>query len=197
MRTLILTFTLLSFFIQVKSQETEIYLMQNNSIVKGKIIESADDSLRIRVDSLNTLAFAKTELEGKEFPVSKGVKKLQFKLMRQESNQTMRLFPGMYEIKNGKPAKGKIILVITTLGIVGVITSGVVFGVVLTSISGLYGVLAAFAKSIMIFAGSTAAIFVGTQMSLADINKDIQQKVKNRYYYRGLVSSHSAIITTE
>ncbi len=98
MRTTMLLFTLLTFFLQVKSQdsEVEIYLMQNNSIVKGKLLESSNDSVRIMVDSVTTLAFAKSELEGKELPVSKEVNKFRKKLMRKESIKIMNAFPGIY-----------------------------------------------------------------------------------------------------
>ena len=79
MRTTLLLITLLTFFLQVKSQGTdvEIYLMQNNLIVKGKLLESSNDSIRIMVDSVTTIAFAKSELEGKELAVSKEVNKFQ------------------------------------------------------------------------------------------------------------------------
>src|SRR5660398_161492 len=101
MKTFILLFTFLIFFLQVKSQdsEIEIFLMQNNSIVKGKLLESSNDSVHIMVDSVTTLAFAKSELEGKELPVSKEVNKFRIKLMRDKSKKTMHLFPGIYQIR--------------------------------------------------------------------------------------------------
>jgi len=188
MKTFILLFTFLAFFIQVKSQdaEIEIYLMQNNTIVKGKLLKSSDDSVRIVVDSLNTMAFAKSELEGKDLPVSKEVKKLRIKLMRKESKKPMSLFPGIYQIRNGD-TKGKIMFIFSGIGLIGAISSAVVFVVVLTTVPGLYGVLVAVAKSLITFAASAVFWSVGNIWSLGDISKKIEKKVKNRYYYRAAI----------
>ncbi|NDP22891.1 MAG: hypothetical protein GZ091_17705 [Paludibacter sp.] len=114
MRSIMLLLTFLTFCLQVKSQdsEVEIYLMQNNSIIKGKLLESSNDSVRISVDSVTIFAFAKSELEGKELPVSKEVNKFRKKLMRNESNKISNSFPGIYQIRNGETAKGKIMFVI-------------------------------------------------------------------------------------
>jgi len=189
-----LLFTFLTFFLQVKSQdsEVEIYLMQNNLIVKGKLLESSNDSVRIMVDSVTTLAFAKSELEGKELPVSKEVNKFRKKIMRKESNKISNSFPGIYQIRNGETTKGKIMFVITTIGIIGVISAGVVFVVVLSAIPGLYGGLVAFAKSIFVFATSFAFLGVGSGWSTGDRFKIIEKKAKNRYYYRGIISSNNS-----
>ena len=190
MRTTILLFTFLAFFLQVKSQESEveIYIMQNNSIVKGKLLQSSNDSVRIMVDSVTTLAFAKSELEGKELPVSKVVTKFRKKLMRKESNKISNSYPGIYQIRNGETTKGKIMFVITTIGIIGVITSGVVFVTVLLSIQGLYGGLVAFVNSMYVLIPSFAFLGVGNGWSSGDRYKQIEKKVKNRYYYRGIIS---------
>lgn len=198
MKTTMLLFTFLTFFLQVKSQnsDVEIYLMQNNSIVKGKLLQSSNDSVRIMVDSVTTLAFAKSELEGKELPVSKEVNKFRKKLMRNESIEIRNSFPGIYQIRNGETTKGKIMFGITTLGLIGLISSGVVFVVVLTAIPGLYGVLVAFSKSIFVFATSTAFLGVGSGWSTGDRYKSIEKKVKNRYYYRGILSSSNSILRT-
>ena len=190
MRTTMLLFTFLAFFLQVKSQESEveIYIMQNNSIVKGKLLQSSDDSVRIMVDSVTTLAFAKSELEGKELAVSKEVTKFRKKLMRKECNKISNSYPGIYQIRNGETTKGKIMFVITTLGIIGAITSGVVFVTVLISIQGLYGGLVAFVKSMYVLIPSFALLGVGSGWSKGDKYKLIEKKVKNRYYYRGIIS---------
>jgi len=198
MRTSLLLFTFLTFFLQVKSQdsEIEIYLMQTNSIVKGKLLESSNDSVRIMVDSVNTFAFAKSELEGKELPVSKEVKKFRIKLIRDESKKAGNLFPGIYQIRNGEITKGKIMLVLTTLGFVGLVSSGVIFVVVLTANPGLFGVLVAFVKAMYVFATSSAFLGVGSGWSSGDRYKIIEKKVKNRYYYRGVFSSNHSILQT-
>lgn len=198
MRITILLFTFLTFFLQVKSQdsEVEIYLMQNNSIVKGKLLESSNDSVRIMVDSVTTLAFAKSELEGKELPVSKEVNKFRKKQMRNESNKIRNSLPGIYQIRNGEITKGRIMFVITTIGIIGVISSGVVFVVVLSAIPGLYGVLVAFAKSMFVFTPSLTFLGVASGWSTGDRYKTIEKKVKNRYYYRGIISSSNSMLQT-
>ena len=199
MRTSIILFTFLAFFIHVQSQETEIeiYLMQNNSTVKGKLLESSNDSVRIMVDSLNTLVFAKSELEGKELPVSKEVKKFCRKLMRKESRKTMNSFPGIYQIRNGEIKKGQIMFVISTIGVIGAISSTVVLVVVLSTNPGLWGVIVAVGKSAIAFVASLAFWAVGDGWSLGDISKKIEKKVKNRYYYTGVVSSYNPILQTD
>jgi hypothetical protein len=193
-----LLFTFLTFFLQVKSQESdvEIYLMQNNSIVKGKLLESSNDSVRIMVDSVTTIAFAKSELEGKELPVSKVVSKFRLKLMRNESLNIPNSFPGIYQITNGETTKGRIMFVITTIGIIGVISAGVVFVVALSAIPGLYGAFVAFSKSILLFAASTALLEGGSIWSTDDKLAKIKKQVKNRYYYRGIITSSNSILQT-
>lgn len=193
MRTLILLFTFLTFFLQVKSQdsEIEIYLMQNNSIVKGKLLEGSNDSVRIMVDSLNTLVFAKSELEGKELPVSKEVKKFRIKLMRDEFKKTMYLFPGIFQIRHGETTNGKIMFGLSTLGIIGVISSGVVFVLILAANPGLYGVFVAVENFLIVFATSIVLFDVGSIWSRVNMNKKIEKKIKNRYYYRTVISSYN------
>jgi len=187
MRTYLLLLTFLMFFLQVKSQdsEIEIYLMQNNSIVKGKLLESSKDSIRVMVDSLNTLAFAKSELEGKELPVSKEVKKFRKKLIRNEAINAMSLYPGIYQIRNGKKTIGKIMFGLSTLGIMGTIASGVVFAVVLTSVPGLYGALAALGYSLIGLSSSAVLWTAGFGWSMTNTSMKITNKVKNRYYFSG------------
>ena len=82
MKKVLIISLFLTFLFQVKSQNTEveIYMVQSNTIVKGTVVASSTDSLSIRVDSLNSLTFAKSELEGRDFPVSKEVKRLRRKL---------------------------------------------------------------------------------------------------------------------
>ena len=199
MRTSIILLALLGFFIQVQSQETEIeiYLMQNNFIVKGKILESSNDSVLIMVDSLNTMVFAKSELEGKELPVSKEVKKFRRKLMRKESRKTMNLFPGIYQIRNGEIKKGQIMFVLSTIGVIGAISSGVVYVVLLSTVPGLWGVMVAVSRSLIVFATSTIFWSVGNVWSSGDMSKKIEKRVKNRYYYTGVASSYNPILQTD
>jgi len=188
----------MTFFLFAKSQDTnvEIYLMQNNSIVKGKLLEGSNDSVCILVDSVNVMAFAKSELEGKELPVGKEVNKFRKRLMRNESIKIANSFPGIYQIRNGEITKGKIMFVITTIGIIGVISSGVVFYSVLSAASGLWGGLDAIVKFMVVFAPSIAFLGVGFGWSSGDMYKDIEKKVKNRYYYRANIYPNNAILQT-
>ena len=190
MRTTMLLFTFLTFFLQVKSQdsEVEIYLMQNNLIVKGKLLESSNDSVRIMVDSVTTLAFAKSELEGKELPVSKEVKKLRKKLMRDESKETMRLYPGIYQMRNGEKVKGKIMFVVASIGILGVFVSGGILLVGLSTVKGL-GALIYIIDAFIGFEASTLFYGIGNMWSLFDHWHTIKKLVESRYYYRGVISS--------
>jgi len=86
---------------------------------------------------------------------------------------------------------------ITTLGLIGLISSGVIFVAILTTIPGLYGVLAAISKSIILFATSSGLLGVGSGWSTGDMYKSIEKKVKNRYYFRGIFSSANSIPHSE
>ncbi len=192
MRTAALIISFLTIFIDAKSQnsEVEIYLMQDDSILKGQLLEYKTDSVLVVVDSLNMFVLAKVDLEGKDLPVSKEVKKFQRKLMRSESKKVMHLFPGIYQIRNGEEVKGKIMLALSAAGAIGAVSSGVVFVVILTTASfGPFSVIAAIGTSIVVFASAAVLWAVGSVWSMGDISKKIEHRVKNRYYYRGGITS--------
>jgi len=195
MKKVLILSLFLALLFQAKSQNTEveIYRIQNNSIVKGTVVENSSDSLRIRVDSVTTLAFAKSELEGKELPVSKEVKKLRKKLMRDESKETMRLYPGIYQMRNGEKVKGKIMFVVASIGILGVFVSGGILLVGLSTVKGL-GALVYIIEAFIGFEASTLFYGIGNMWSLFDHWHTIKKLVESRYYYRGEVTHAGATL---
>lgn len=187
MKKVLIISLFLTFLFQVKSQnaEVEIYMLQNSTIVKGTVEENSSDSLRIRVDSLHTMAFAKSELEGKELPVSKEVKSLKRKLFINQVRMEREIIPGMYQIRNGERKKGEIMLVLVGIGCVGVIVTIGVFVVGLSSLNGFLSLLA-LVPNIGIVLLPTLIISNGVQFwSMYDHWHNIKKLVNSRYYYRG------------
>ena len=186
MRKVIILSFFLTFLLQVKSQNTEveIYLVQNNKIVKGTVVASVGDSLRIRVDSLNALTLAKSELEGREFPVSKEVKQLRKKLTISESSKQAS-FPGIFQINKGQLLKGGVILILTSAGVIGVIVSGVIFVNSIAHAQSLWSLFTHVANSVIIFALSNSSLGIGTMWSGIDRMLSIKKMVYGRYYYVG------------
>ncbi|MBP1637595.1 MAG: hypothetical protein H6Q18_384 [Bacteroidetes bacterium] len=185
-KVLIISLFLICIF-QARSQNTEVelYLVQCNSIVKGTLEESSGDSLRIRVDSLHTLAYAKTELEGNDLPVSNDVKKLRRELIRNEYSKTRALFPGIYQIRNGAKVKGKIIFVLVTIGIIGVVGSVGVYAAGLAVADGLLGLFSTATNTMLVLAPS-AVLSAGSKIwDLSDQHRSIKNRVNSRYYFRG------------
>jgi len=189
MKKVLILSLFLVFLLQAKSQnaEVEIYMVQSKTIVRGTVEESTSDSLRIRVDSVTTLAFAKTELEGKELPVSKEVKKLKRKLIRDESIIHYFEFPGIYQIQHGNKTIGKIIFALYVIGIVGILTSGGIYIVGLATLRGLE-LLGCLVKALFVFMPSTMLGLIGTNWSIINRSLRIQKMVNSRYYYRGEIT---------
>ena len=187
MKKVLIISLFLTFLFQVKSQNTEveIYMVQSNTIVKGTVVASSTDSLSIRVDSLNSLTFAKSELEGRDFPVSKEVKRLRRKLAISESEKLPDSFPGIYQIRKGQILKGGIMFILTSAGIIGVVASGGVFIAGLASVQGLWSLFTLAADSFMIFAPSILFLESGIFWSGIDRLYRIKKMLNNRYYYLG------------
>ena len=186
MKKILIISLFLAFLFQAKSQnaEVEIYMVENNTIVKGTIEENSGDSLRIRVDSLHTLAFAESELEGEELPVSKEVKSLKRKLIRDESIMHYLEFSGIYQIEHGKIIIGKIMFALVCIGIVGILASGGIYIVGLATLKGLE-LLGCVIDALFVFMPSAMLSLVGTNWSIMDRSLRIQKMVNSRYYYRG------------
>ncbi len=195
MKKILILSIFIAFLFHAKAQnsEVEIYLVQSNTIVKGIIIEANDsDSLHLQVDSLHTLVFSKTELEGIDFPVSKEVKKLRRKLMSNESYKTLRLFPGIYQIRNGEKVKGKIIFALASIGVLAFVTSGGIFIVGLATVKGLELLFGPVIYAFFVYA--SAALFWNSAKMWSDIDNQLRIKkvVNSRYYYRGEVFTNSS-----
>ncbi len=181
---ILLILNVLLLTVKAQNKEVEIYVVQSNTIVKGIIEANNGDSLYLKADSLHTLAFAKSELEGIDLPVSKEVKKLRRKLISNESYRNLRLFPGIYQMRNGEKVKGKIIFVLASIGVLTFITSGGIFIVGLATLKGIDLLVAALET---FFDFVPAAAFWGAAKTWNDIDQiqHIKKKVYNRYYYTG------------
>lgn len=170
--------------VKAQNKEVEIYKVQSNTIVKGAIEVDSGDSLHVKVDSLRTLAFAKSELEGLDLPVSREVKKIRRKLISNESYRTLRLFPGIYQIRNGEKVKGKFIFALASIGVLSLITSGGIFIVGLATLKGI-DLLVAALEAFFVFATATGFWGVAITWNTIDQIHHIKKKVYNRYYYTG------------
>ena len=169
---------------KAQNKEVEIYLLQSNTIVKGAIEEDSGDSLHVKVDSLHTLAFAKSEMEGLDLPVSGEVKKIRRKLISNESYRTLRLFPGIYQIRNGEKVKGKIIFALASIGVLIFVASvGIVF-VGLATLKGIDLIVLALGTS-FVFVPSAPFWLAAKIWTDIDRIHHIKKKVYNRYYYTG------------
>lgn len=190
MKKVLIISLFLSLLFQIKSQNTEveIYLVQSNTIVKGTVGVSSSDSLCIRVDSLNSLTFAKSELEGRDLPVSTEVKRLRRKLAISESEKLHGSFPGIYQISKGQILKGGIMFILTSAGIIGVVASGGVFIAGLASVQGLWSLFTLTADSFMIFAPSMLSLESGIIWSGIERLYRIKKSINNRYYYLGSIN---------
>jgi len=189
MKKVLIISLFLTFLFQVKSQNTEveIYIVQSNAIVKGRVVASSSDSLSIMVDSLNSLTFAKSELEGRDFPVSKEVKRLRRKLANSENKKLPNSFPGIFQISKGQILKGGLMFILTSAGIIGVVASGGVFIAGLASVQGLWSLFTLSADSFMIFAPSVLSLESGIIWSGIERLYRIKRMVNNRYYYLGRI----------
>jgi hypothetical protein len=191
MKKVLILSLFMSFLFQAKSQnaEVEIYRIKNNSIVKGTVVGNSSDSLRIRVDSLHTLAFAKTELEGREIPVSKEIKKLRRKLLRDENISHYVQFPGIYQMQHGEKVKGKIMFALASIAIIGAVGSLVIFYVVVAANPGFLGLFIGFNHAAFVLFPSLIISESTRIWSTSNQLHRIKKMVNNRYYYRGEVTN--------
>ena len=194
MKKVIIISFLLTFLFQVKSQnkEVEIYMVQSNTIVKGTVEPGSSDSLRIRVDSLHTLIFAKKELEGKDLPVSKEVKKLCRKLIRNEirteNSGLLFMIPGIYQMQHCEKVKGKIMFALASIGILGAVATLVVLYVVIAANPGFLGLFIGLDNALFVLMPSVIISESSRMWSMNDQLHRIKKMVNNRYYYRSILS---------
>lgn len=177
-------FMVFLFHSKAQNSEVEIYLVQSNTILKGVIESNTSDSLHVKVDSLHTLAFAKSELDGMDLPVSKDIKKLCRKLINTESYRTLKLFPGIYQIRNGEKVKGKFIFALASLGVLTFITSGGIIIVGLVTLKGIELLVVAL-DAFFVFVPSIALWASARMWNDIDQLRRIKKIVNNRYYFRG------------
>ena len=180
----ILVLLLITMQVKAQQNEVEIYMVQSNTIVKGEVKANTSDSFYVKVDSLHTLAFAKSELEGIDLPISKEIKKLCRKLIINEMNKTRKLFPGIYQMRNGDKLKGKFIFVLASIGVLTFITSGGILIVGLATVKDI-GVIFVMLESFIVYASSV--VIWGSAKIWNDFDNMLQLKkmVNSRYYYTG------------
>ena len=107
MKKLLVIITILGLIVHVQSQNqvVEVYLMDSNEVVKGLLIDNGGDSIQIQLDSVQNMAFAKSDLEGRELKVSREVRYKRFKLLISELLRA----PGQFQMEHGQILKGKIL----------------------------------------------------------------------------------------
>jgi len=189
--TLILLLTII--IVNAQDTKVEIYDVSSNSIITGFVTDSIGDSIYVQTDKSELIAFAKDDMQGLNYGVSKEIKKLQRKLVRNETRQRQFEFPGNYQMLNGELTKAKIIHILTKFGYACAIVGGCLVG-----ISGGAVLAAALVSSESIvlwegiFIGSLYTFFGGlitgssvSLWSVIDKTIDIKSKIKNRYYYVG------------
>lgn len=181
--------------IQVKAQETkvEIYDVSGNTLITGVVTDSIGDSIYVQTDKSVLIAFAKVDMQGLNYGVSKEIKKLQRKLVRNENRQRQFEFPGNYQMLNGELTKAKIIHILTKFGYVCAIVGGCLVGIsggaflaaALVSSESIVLWGGIFTGSLYTFLGGLTTISGIALWSVIDKNAAIQSRVKNRYYYTG------------
>jgi hypothetical protein len=205
MKSMLIFLVLLIAFTPAKAQEkrVEVFDVQRNVLISGIVTDSVGDSLFVFTDNSKIITFAKSDLQGSEYGVSKEIRKLQMKIIREEAKLIHFEFPGNYQIRKGEVLKGKAIQIITKAGLACIIigSTGTVLSLPLW-IGGLAANLMSLVEiSGFIFTGSLYTFVAGSSIigfsglwSIFDSINDIKNKVKNRYYYTG---GSMQIMTTE
>jgi hypothetical protein len=174
--------------------KVDIYLVSEHVIITGVVTDSIGDSIVILTDKHETLAFAKSGMQGLNYGVSKELKKLQLQLIRDETKLHFREIPGKYQIKKGEHTKGKILYLIAYAGIGCFVAggTGAIIGLptlMYASIAGavkiaeIGGVI--FLGSLQVFLAGMITLGVAGLWTQYEITKDAVARVKNRYYYTG------------
>lgn len=179
---------------KAEEKRVEVFDVQRNVLICGIVTDSVGDSLFVFTDNSKIIAFAKSDLQGSEYGVSKEIRKLQMKLIREEAKLIHFEFPGNYQIRKGEVWKGKAIQIVTKAGLAFIIigSTGTVLSLPLW-IGGLAANLMSLVEiSGFIFTGSLYTFVAGSSIigfsglwSIFDSINDIKNKVKNRYYYTG------------
>jgi len=196
MKVFFILLTLLIKLNHLNAQETnvEIYLVSENVIITGVVTDSIGDSIFILTDKKETLAFAKSGMQGLNYAVSKQLKKLQLQLIRAETKHFIFEYPGKYQMSKGELTKGKALYWIAGTGITCVVIGAV--GLIIGFPVWMYAVIGGAYKTAeiagLISLGSLYTLLAGTSTAgiaslytQFEIIKDVATKVKTRYYYSG------------
>ena len=190
------TLVLLLLIIQVKAQETkvEIYDVSSNTLITGFVTDSIGDSIYVQTEESVIIAFAKVDMQGLNYGVSKEIKKLQRDLIRNETRLRQFEKTGNYQMQNGEVTKANIMYLLTKVGYVCAVVGGCLVGIsggavlVATLVSSESIVLLGgiFMGSLYTFLGGLITGSGAAVWSVIDKNADIQSRIKNRYYYTGI-----------
>jgi len=194
-------------FIAANAQDTkvEIYDVSSNSIITGFVTDSIGDSIYVQTDKSELIAFAKVDMQGLNYGVSKEIKKLQRELILNETRHSHLGYPGKYQMQNGKIKKGRIMYLLTTIGIVclevGVIGIAISSPILIYAVVGYSGALinlagVTFIGSLYAFMGGMITVSGGGMWYIIDRIVEVELKVRNRYYYTGESSSSNRFYLT-
>ena len=177
-----LTFFFATLF-HAKSQdkEVEVYFSETHTILKGRIIAGSSDSIRIRVDSLHTLAFAKTELEGRDLPISKRGRKIRRALFMSELGLGVGAGIGSYQIAH-QQTRGKIMKGMVIVGVAVMAASGVYLVVGLATANGVLDGLGACVGAFLVFMPGLLTLQMTQIWSHIDKFYQLRSIAFNRYY---------------
>ncbi len=140
------------------------------------------------------MAFAKVDLQGLNYNVSDEIKKLQKKLVRAETKRLHIDFPGKYQMNNGEYTKGRIMYLLAKTGIVCAVVgvTATMLGLPVFIVSVVVGASKIMEISGVVFLYSLCALAAanitgasGSLWSIFDRIYDVEQKVRNRYYFTG------------
>lgn len=187
---------LIIMFASVKAQNArvEIYDVVRETIIAGIVSDSIGDSLYLYTDNLELMAFAKVDLQGLNYNVSDEIKKLQKKLVRAETKRLHIDFPGKYQMNNGEYTKGRIMYLLAKTGIVCAVVgvTATMLGLPVFIVSVVVGASKIMEISGVVFLYSLCALAAanitgasGSLWSIFDRIYDVEQKVRNRYYFTG------------
>ena len=169
--------------VQSQNQVVEVYLMDSNEVVKGLLIDNGGDSIQIQLDSVQNMAFAKSDLEGRELKVSREVRYFRFLLLYRELSR----YPGQFQMEHGQIRKGENIEKAIKIG--NQISLAFLIGAIpvylLTTLN--YGFFLGLVMTISTLSLATIpqliVIFARTYNDI-DIRIQFNRISKNRYYYK-------------
>jgi len=81
----ILVLLLLTIIVKAQETKVEIYDISSNTLITGVVTDSIGDSIYVQTDKSELIAFAKVDMQGLNYGVSKDIKNLQRKLVRNET----------------------------------------------------------------------------------------------------------------